>query len=138
MGSQYLNVEGLPQSHNVTLLSSATVLSSTPVSSHGGSSSRYVPGVGTSKSVGGQSPHVASGSVNFRRSQSRYNVKIVKAKLQRDENQKPVFRILEQEFIGVTESSANVPYIKNVIQQKFGSNFIVVTSDCTVRNTWLC
>ena len=42
---------------------------------------------------------------------------------------KPEFTLQTQPFVDVTESTANVIYITSAIQSKWGSQYVLVTSD---------
>ncbi|MDA8009024.1 MAG: hypothetical protein MPK75_04815 [Alphaproteobacteria bacterium] len=42
---------------------------------------------------------------------------------------KPTFSTLGQTFVEVTEATANVTFIKHAIQQKWGSEYTLVTAD---------
>ena len=56
-------------------------------------------------------------------------VKIVKATMTTGLNGKPEFTPLTQTFVDVTESTANTNYILNAVQRKWGSQYVIVTSD---------
>ena len=60
---------------------------------------------------------------------SSVNVKLVQAVMSRQPSGKPNFNTLGQTFVDVTEATANVTYIKLVIQQKWGHNYTLVTAD---------
>ena len=111
MVGQYLKVEGSAHSGTTSIPTSSQA---TPQYTAG----RY-------SSLSRVNPPTCS-----RKSETRYNIKVVKAQLRRDNDQKPILIVLaEQEFVSVTESTANVPYINSVLQSKFGADFVVVTSD---------
>jgi len=57
------------------------------------------------------------------------NVKVVQARMKKSQTGKAEFTPLNQMFVNVTESTANVGHITNVIQEKWGYDHIVVTSD---------
>ena len=42
---------------------------------------------------------------------------------------KPEFTQLSQAFIGITESTANVPFITSAIRAKWGGEYVLVTAD---------
>lgn len=44
-------------------------------------------------------------------------------------NGKPEFKHLGQLFVDITEATANVHYIKGVVQKKWGADHIIVTAD---------
>ena len=60
---------------------------------------------------------------------SSVNVKLVQAVMSRQPSGKPSFNRLGQTFVDVTEATANVTYIKLVIQQKWGHDYALVTAD---------
>ena len=60
---------------------------------------------------------------------SSVNVKLVQAAMSRQPSGKPSFNRLGQTFVDVTEATANVTYIKLVIQQKWGHDYTLVTAD---------
>ena len=57
------------------------------------------------------------------------NVKVIQASMKRLASGKCEFVHLGQTFVDITESTANVNYIKNVVQKRWGSNYILVTAD---------
>lgn len=60
---------------------------------------------------------------------SSANVKIVQATMRRVSNGKVEFTSQNQTFVDVTDITANVHYISSVIQRKWGSQYVLVTSD---------
>lgn len=64
-----------------------------------------------------------------KRKEPLVNVKIVKADMTRSVSGKPEFERLGQVFIDVNESTANISYISNAVQRKWGSDYILVTAD---------
>lgn len=61
--------------------------------------------------------------------EGRCNVKIIQADVEYDDNRRPSFRKLGQVFIDVMEVTTNIHYITSVVQQKFGSDYAIVTAD---------
>lgn len=57
------------------------------------------------------------------------NVKVIQATMKRQPNGKYEFSSTGQAFIDVTDSTANVNYITNVVQKRWGSDFQLVTAD---------
>ena len=57
------------------------------------------------------------------------NVKVVQATMRRQANGKLEFTSTGQAFIDVTDSTANVHYITNIVQKKWGAEFQLVTAD---------
>ena len=57
------------------------------------------------------------------------NLKVIKANLEYRPNGKPEFSHTGQTFIDLCESTANVHYITNVIQRKWGEDYVLVTAD---------
>lgn len=57
------------------------------------------------------------------------NVKVIQASMKRLSSGKCTFTHLSQTFVDVTESTANVNYIKNVVQKRWGYNYVLVTAD---------
>ena len=41
----------------------------------------------------------------------------------------PEFQSVSQMFVDVTESTANVMYLTHIIEEKWGSDYLLVTSD---------
>ena len=57
------------------------------------------------------------------------NVKVTQATMKRLPNGKHEFTNTGQAFVDVTESTANVDYITNAIQRRWGSDYQLVTAD---------
>ena len=57
------------------------------------------------------------------------NVKILQASIKRLSNGKIEFLAQNQTFVDVTETTANLHYVSSAIQRKWGSEYILVTSD---------
>ena len=53
------------------------------------------------------------------------NVKVVQARMKKSQTGKVEFTPLNQMFVNVTESTANVGHITNVIQEKWGYDHVV-------------
>ena len=70
-----------------------------------------------------------SGQVHFTRKSPSANVKIVQATMKRLASGKTEFVTVNQTFVDVTEITANVHYISSVVQRKWGSQYVLVTSD---------
>ena len=51
------------------------------------------------------------------------------ATLTHSSNGKPHFSSEESLFIDVNEATANATYIEGVVQEEFGENFVIVSSD---------
>ena len=64
-----------------------------------------------------------------RRCRHYINVKVIQATMKRLSSGKCEFVHLGQTFVDVIESTANVNYIKSVVQNRWGSNYILVTAD---------
>ena len=56
-------------------------------------------------------------------------VKVTRATMKRCPNGKAEFSGENQTFISVSEANANVHFLQTVIQQKWGRNYVLVTSD---------
>ena len=56
-------------------------------------------------------------------------VKVIQAEMKRLSNGKIDFTNVDQTFIDIIDATANVNYICDVIQRKWGVNFTIVTSD---------
>ncbi len=76
-------------------------------------------------------PTATSTSVGFRSTKSKsYSVRVAKATVTCSSNGSRVeLHKYEQTFVDVTEDTANVNYILNVIQKKWGNNYVICTSD---------
>ena len=73
-----------------------------------------------------------SGSgTSFRPLQTKktYNVKVSKATVTHHPNGKTELSKVEQMFIDITDETANVHYINNLVREKWGSSYVTVTSD---------
>lgn len=53
----------------------------------------------------------------------------IQASMKRLSSGKCKFSHLGQTFVDVTKSTANVNYIRNVVQKRWGYNYILVTAD---------
>ena len=87
---------------------------------------------GTSFSMEGPSeaPHFAS------RKNKTCRIKVFQASLRRLSNGKCEFSIMGHIFIDVDESTANVNYIRSVVQRKCGAEYTLVSADgYEVENT---
>lgn len=70
-----------------------------------------------------------SGQVHFTRKSPSTNVKVVQATMKRLSSGKIEFTTQNQTFVDVTEITANLHYISSVVQRKWGSQYVLVTSD---------
>lgn len=104
-------VEGSPQSHGTP-----TVTNAVPLATPGPSGSS---GTGTSYRQ----------LVPVSRKANTINVKVIQAAMKRQPNGKFEFTSTGQAFIDVTDSTANVHYITNVVQKRWGADFQLVTAD---------
>ena len=57
------------------------------------------------------------------------SVKIIQASMRRLAGGKVEFGHIGQTFLDVTEATANVHYIGNAVQRKWGNEYILVTAD---------
>jgi len=57
------------------------------------------------------------------------NVKIVKANISKSPTGRFIFEKLGQAFIDINESNANIFYVSGVVEKKWGSSYVLVTSD---------
>ena len=55
-------------------------------------------------------------------------VKIIQAKMSKIKG-KPEFNNISLEYVEVTEATANVNYLSNTVQNKWGNDYILVSSD---------
>ena len=82
----------------------------------------------SSASIGGARMTSRPVSAVSRRVQT-VNVKVVKATMKTGNGGKAEFTPQTQTFVDVTESTANVIYITTAVQRKWGSQYVLVTSD---------
>ena len=122
-GYPTLTVEGpdmsqstsLPRRGNPFLRATSSTVSSTLSAGSSGSS----PGAPIFRSV------VAP------RKGSTLCVKIVKAKVKKGGNRKkPEFLPISQTYVEVTESTATLDHILNMVKRRWGDQYVLVTSDC--------
>ena len=57
------------------------------------------------------------------------NVKVVQAKMRWPQNGKPEFTSQNVAYINVAETTANITYITNAVQNKWGTDYVVVSSE---------
>lgn len=107
-----LLVEGTPQSHGTNTAAVPLAIPGPSGSTGAGHGATYRQLVPISKKPG-----------------STLNVKVVQATMRRQANGKLEFTSTGQAFIDVTDSTANVHYITNVVQKKWGAEFQLVTAD---------
>ena len=86
------------------------------------------PGPSTALNTGGARTIGRPVSTVSRRVQT-VNVKVVKATMKTAIGGKAEFTPQTQTFVDVTESTANVIYITTAVQRKWGSQYVLVTSD---------
>ena len=68
---------------------------------------------------------------SFKKTAGSVSVKIVKASyLKSFIGGKGEFQKLGQTYVSVSEATANVRYISSVIKEKWGEDYVLVTSDC--------
>ena len=82
------------------------------------------PSAGTSIPGPSRTPFTATKKLS-----SLVTVKLVQAVMSRQPSGKPTFNRLGQTFVDVSEATANVTYIKLVVQQKWGHDYTLVTAD---------
>ena len=58
-----------------------------------------------------------------------FSLKIVKATLSSNNSNKPEFTPLEVAYVQISSGTANIQYINDEVQRKWGSNFILVSND---------
>lgn len=63
------------------------------------------------------------------RKEGRCSLRIVQADVSFDDSKKPVFSKTGQVFIDINDTTANINYITSVVQQTFGTDYVVVTAD---------
>ena len=68
-------------------------------------------------------------SVSDSKKMQTIDVKVIQASMKSLLSGKCEFTHLGQTFVDVTESTANVNYISNVVQKRWGYNYILVTAD---------
>lgn len=61
--------------------------------------------------------------------ETTFNIKVVKANMNKLPNGKVEFDRMEQTHISVDDRSANVNTVTNAVQAKWGSDYVVVTGD---------
>lgn len=106
------------------------IVEGSPTSSHDSSNGRVISI--TPSQASGAGPGIQRGPVTAHRRipESTVNVKITQAKVKgMMSNGRPDFVPISQTFIKVTEPTANVPYLTNAVQNKWGSEYILVTAD---------
>ena len=64
-----------------------------------------------------------------RSSKASVSIKVVQAKLKRTRSGKPEFTTLNVVYIDVTDSTANVNYVRNAVQNKWGSDHLIVSAE---------
>ena len=62
-------------------------------------------------------------------SNASINLKILQAVIKKGTGTRPEFKPTHQEFVEITECTANVRYLTHVIKEKWGPEFILVTAD---------
>ena len=60
---------------------------------------------------------------------ARYSLKVVKATISGKAGNKPVFNNLEQIYVDLTDKTASAITIKSAVQDEWGDDYTVVTSD---------
>ena len=65
----------------------------------------------------------------FSKKSQSCTVKVIQASLKRLPNGKCEFSHMGQLFVDVNESTANANYIRSVVQTKWGSQYVIVTTD---------
>ena len=60
---------------------------------------------------------------------TRYSLKVVKATISGRAGNKPVFTSLEQIYVDLTDKTASAVTIKSAVQDEWGDDYTVVTSD---------
>lgn len=60
---------------------------------------------------------------------SSVNVKIVQASMKKSVSGCPDFKPLGQMFIDINEATANVNYLSHAVKEKWGNEYVLVTSD---------
>ena len=60
---------------------------------------------------------------------TRYSLKIVKATISGKSGNKPVFNNLEQIYVDLTDKTVSAVTIKSAVQDEWGDDYTVVTSD---------
>lgn len=68
-------------------------------------------------------------SISIAKPTSIANVKVVQAKFKKLPNGWPDFTILSQTFVEIYETTPNVTYLSSVIKEKWGAEYLLVTSD---------
>lgn len=87
----------------------------------------YTPGPSTSYQT--QPPQPSYKPILGSRKKDEINVKVVKATMTKLPNGKVKFNTESQTFVKLTESTANVPFISNVIQSSWGEKYMLVSND---------
>lgn len=88
----------------------------------------YTPGPSTSYQTQPPSPPSYKPILGSRK-KDEINVKVVKATMTKLPNGKVKFNTESQTFVKLTESTANVPFISNVIQSGWGEKYMLVSND---------
>ena len=84
------------------------------------------PGVGIPQAVvAPRNPLVA----HTRKGVQTANVKVVQAKVKRNRAGKPEFSPLSSTYVEVTEGTANVQFLSQAIQGKWGGDHVIVSAD---------
>ena len=73
--------------------------------------------------------HIPQTQFTASRKAQSANVKIVQATMKRLSNGRMEFMAQNQTFVDVTDTTANLHYVSSAIQRKWGSEYVVVTSD---------
>ena len=68
-------------------------------------------------------------SVIASRKGATYNLKVVKAEMTKHAKGKVAFQPVNQTYIDLVESTANVEYILTLVQRRWGEDYIIVTND---------
>lgn len=63
------------------------------------------------------------------RKRTSISVKVVQAGFKRQSGGRPEFTPQNQTFVDLTEATANVNYVTSVIQRRWGTEYVMVTSD---------
>ena len=96
------------------------------------SSTAQSSGSGASASYNSNPPPPASRSVIPKQPVSKgptANVKVIRAKMERSRTGKVEFIQEAQMHLDVTDSTANVEHVQNVVQQRWGDRYVLVTTD---------
>ena len=74
-------------------------------------------------------PSSASRPIFTSRKEASVKVKVVQATMRKSPSGKVEFTRENQTYVTVTEGTANVDYVSQAIQRKWGFNYVLVTSD---------